>query len=201
MVCAILNLGVATWHDFLGVAGSQPPPICAGVRTQRGLACMLYDVTNRRFSMKTVAPVLIALAAVLPSSALAQANDDVFGDLISAKSLKCTFAPGTVAEWKGGEFALSKDQWKGDTHFDSIDLKQSRARLIGNATATDVLVLPTAQGLSFLEATDSGNVILTTVFAARCGPAGSFCAVMSRHVNLVGEVFPSQYYGSCVVWQ
>jgi len=130
-----------------------------------------------------------------------QCQQEPITQLVSARSLECLFGPGTVAEWKAQRFTISQDLWKGDTHFDSIDPKGGKARLIGNQGATDVLVLPSSSGLTFVEATSAGNFSFTTVYASHCGAAGIFSAVMSRHMNLLGEPLSSQYHGTCKILQ
>jgi len=121
----------------------------------------------------------------VPGQAVAQ--QEPIAALVATKSLLCVFGPGTVAEWGARGFSISHDAWKGDTHYDSINSKEGKARLIGNQGATDVLVLTSPEGLTFLEAIGTGNFSFTTVYASYCGAVGSFCAVMSRHMNLLGQ--------------
>jgi hypothetical protein len=80
--------------------------------------------------------------------------------------------------------------------FDSINYERRTAKMIGNQLISDVQVLPTASGISFLELTPSGDVILTTVFPANAGDK-KFSAVMSRHISMMGDPVPSQWHGTC----
>ena len=80
--------------------------------------------------------------------------------------------------------------------FDAIDTKKGRARLIGNVGAEDVIVWLTAIGLTFVEATPSSNINVTTVFANKVGR--DYIYVQSRHVVLLSSgPLPSQYHGTC----
>ncbi len=143
----------------------------------------------------------LVFIAVVFSTSHALGQTEPVQKLLSAKSLKCQFRPGTIAEWKETKFKVDNDKWQGETYYDSIDINQQQARLIGNQGAVDVMVLPSPAGITFLEATSVGNVNFTTVYSAYCGPPGNFCAVMSRHMNLRGTPLSSQYHGTCRVWQ
>ena len=67
--------------------------------------------------------------------------------------------------------------------------------MIGNAAAVDIILLPGADRLSFIERTPVGAVNLTTVYAWRDSDGG-FKTVHSRHTAVVGPS-PQQYYGRC----
>jgi len=129
------------------------------------------------------------------------AEDDVFSRLLGAKCLKCSFKEGVVTEWHPKGLKIESDQWKGETIFDSIDIKQGEARIIGNQGSSDIILIGSPTGLTFIEQTGSGNVIFTTVFPLYSPGTDQFCAVMSRHMNLFTKALPSQYYGTCRVWE
>lgn len=122
-------------------------------------------------------------------------------ELMVTRSLKCTFGPGVSAEWDSGELQVERVKWGTTTpfHFDSIDAAEGSARMIGNAGSEDVRVLPTPNGLTFVEITAVGNLNFTTVFASVRAGTHEFHAVTSRHVSIFGPL-PSQYYGSCKAW-
>lgn len=120
--------------------------------------------------------------------------------LIRARSLKCTFGPGASARWETGEPKISLDQFDITYLFDSIDLKSGKARFLGNQGAGDVMVYPTPAGITFIEETGSGNLAFTTVFSTLIKGTDEFVGVTSRHMDFFGHLLPSQYQGTCKIW-
>lgn len=147
--------------------------------------------------MRNLYALLVALIALSLTSA--QAADNAAAQLVAARSLKCHFGPGTEAQWKGNEPAVRSTRFDEDIQFDSIDLRKESARVIGSAGASDVRVLNTAVGLSFLE-TAPAVLDITTVFAVSTNN-NEFPAVDSRHVMVLGKTMAEQFYGTCKVWQ
>lgn len=146
---------------------------------------------------RVTAVVLLLLA----SGAYAEQVDEAFGRLLRARSLRCDLQTGTQASWDGGTLKLQPASFGegGRVTFDSIDTKSGKARLIGNAGASDIQVVPTAIGLTFVEQTAFGNLNFTTVFASYDSLSSRrFVAVASRHQDLNGP-FPSQYHGTCSI--
>ena len=129
------------------------------------------------------------------------AEDDLFSRLLRAKCLKCSFKEGVSTSWHAKGVKIESDQWKGDTIFDSIDTKNGKARIVGNRGASDVILIGSPSGITFIETSDIGNMVFTTVFPLYRPGTDQFCAVMSRHMNLITESLPSQYYGTCRVWE
>ena len=129
------------------------------------------------------------------------AEDEVFSRLLGAKCLKCSFKEGVSTSWSSKGVKIESDQWKGDTIFDSIDIKQGKARIVGNQGASDIILIGSPSGITFIESTGIGNMVFTTVFPFYKPGTNEFCAVMSRHMNLMTEALPSQYYGTCKVWE
>ncbi|WP_041280387.1 hypothetical protein [Desulfosudis oleivorans] len=127
------------------------------------------------------------------------AEDEVFHRLLAAKCLKCNFQEGVSTSWPGKEINVESCQWKSETVFDAMNIRQARARVIGNQGTSDVMLLGSPSGLTFLESTCAGNMIFTTVFPFYKPGTDEFCAVMSRHMNLTNKALPSQYYGTCKV--
>jgi hypothetical protein len=125
--------------------------------------------------------------------------------LFAAKSLKCNFRLGSVGEWDESGPKVERDsKGLGILHFDGIDLDHRRARLIGNQGAGDISVIAGPAAINFVERTPAGSLIVTTVFAAYQPNTTTFVAVTSRHVSLGlvgGGAVPSQYYGTCQVWE
>jgi hypothetical protein len=122
---------------------------------------------------------------------------------LGAKCLKCSFKEGVSTSWhaKDKGVKIESNQWKGDTIFDSIDIKQGKARIIGNQGSSDIILIESLSGITFIEKTDIGNMVFITVFPLYKPGTDQFCAVMSRHMNLITEALPSQYYGTCRVWE
>jgi hypothetical protein len=71
-----------------------------------------------------------------------------------------------------------------------IDSTTGKAYVLGNNGSEEVTMLSSGKGISFIEITDVGNVMVTTVDA-------SGISVHSRNSIILGELVPSQYYGSC----
>jgi hypothetical protein len=160
---------------------------------------------------------VVATAAVLSvlaystSAILAQSRPSTILSLTEVTSLRCFSGTGYSVSWDDGkpEFKLGRFPSEGEhMQFDAIDVKNGRARLIGNAGAADVEVLETKKGLHFFERTGTGNLNVTTVFslAPEQLPPRSFVFVASRHVDLgmpeLGpSIYASQYHGICKAWE
>ena len=147
--------------------------------------------------MKTIAVILFFLTIASPSFAV----DEAFDKLLIAKSLKCELGPGVSTEWDEGKIKTESGKFGSSLHFDSIDLEKGTARIIGNQGAEDILSILTLAGISFVETTGLGNMILTTVFFEYTDKnSKQYKMVQSRHVSLMSNAFPSQYYGNCKIW-
>jgi hypothetical protein len=141
------------------------------------------------------------LGTVLLPVTPAHAFDEAFVTLTGAKSLRCSVGPGASSNWQSGRSVVEKATFGKDVvlHFDAIDLRTGKARVIGNAGAENVAAWGTQSGVHFVEQTTSGNVVLSTVFAERASN-GEFMFVTSRHMNLSGGPLPSQFHGTCKPW-
>ena len=133
------------------------------------------------------------------SQAWAGTLDDAFQILKDAKTIKCVFSSGYVADWQTGKMEPKTDKTIMTAHFDAIDWKAGKARSLGNQGAANERVTLTPSGLNFIEETNSGNLTVTTVFAAYKAGTNEFIAVFSRHMNILGVAIPSQYHGTCMV--
>lgn len=71
-----------------------------------------------------------------------------------------------------------------------VDFNTQKAYLMGNNGSSEVQMIPNADGVSFIEITGSGNVMVTAIAVA-----GD--AVHSRNGIMFKELIPSQYYGKC----
>jgi hypothetical protein len=71
-----------------------------------------------------------------------------------------------------------------------IDTDAKKAYLLGNAGSSEVEIIPNTDGVSFVEITNSGNVMVTAI-------ATGGDAVHSRNGIMLKSLVPSQFYGSC----
>lgn len=145
-------------------------------------------------------PKVILLLMVAAS--VIEISDASGQDLLQARSIRCEWERGTQAEWDNGKLSLKQGSFGKDATvtFDSINIQKRTARIVGNAGASDVVVIPTADGMTFLERTALGSVNVTTVFAEGVGPSKQLVGVTSRHISLSGP-FPSQWHGPCRILQ
>ena len=72
----------------------------------------------------------------------------------------------------------------------TVDKETSVAKVIRKNGITDVQLLPTGGGFTFIEVNERGNVLTTTVDIH--GKSAH-----SRNTILDGELIPSQFYGTC----
>ncbi len=128
-----------------------------------------------------------------------------FDKLLKARSIRITLINGATAHWSKAtkEPKIEIGQWSSkekdrDFVFDSIDLKKGKARMIGNQGATDVSVFATAEGISFIEKSDVGNVFFTTVFYDCVKDTQDYIVVHSRHLGgfVADKPMPSQWHGT-----
>lgn len=73
-----------------------------------------------------------------------------------------------------------------------VDPGTKKAYLMGNAGSSEVEIIPNTDGISFVEITDSGNVMVTAI-------TKSGSAVHSRNGIMFKDLVPSQYYGKCAL--
>lgn len=82
----------------------------------------------------------------------------------------------------------------GDFKFTIIyDSEDDSAYVSGNNGAEKLAVIHGTNQISFVEVTDTGNVMSTTV------SKDNLQAVHSRNTTILGKLIPSQYYGKCAV--
>lgn len=171
-----------------------------------------------------IKPALSILFFILIAPALAIAEAPDLGEppteykmaiyeLISAKSIECHFPQGSFANWQGKSMKLEEDHMSNAIHFDNIDTSNKKqARMIANGGATDVRAFMSPTGITFIENTDIGNFIYTTVFPSYLGNKKinsepqkdtflfqkAYIAVTSRHsyAPIIGAM-PSQFHGYC----
>jgi len=137
---------------------------------------------------------------------LAEINRIQRKHFFKAKSFKCTFENGYFARWENGHLESKVLKENLTLIFDSINLKNKTARLIGNQGTSDISANKTFGGITFVEITSVGSFITTTIYIPtklvdKDVTAFVFLAVHSRHiVPFLGEPLSSQYYGKCKIW-
>ena len=71
-----------------------------------------------------------------------------------------------------------------------VDFDTGKGYILGNVGSSEISILQSDGGMSFIEVTAVGNVMTTTM-------DDSGKSVHSRNSVMFGELLPSQYYGSC----
>lgn len=170
--------------------------------------------------------IVIALLVIAPTlqflSVTTFAQDsDAASRLLQAQSIRCVWGTGTQGSWQDGEPLLEQGTFGDDATatvtYDSIDTENGSARVIGNAGAYDVVAIPMPVGLTFIEQGSEviSGLSVTTVFTrtverdalsiaerAQGRVDDSFyVAVISRHLNILGSIAPSQWHGTCRILQ
>lgn len=114
----------------------------------------------------------------------------------SPETLKCYFKEGVTATLSGSDINLEKNKgFKNEPIiFDKINLKTNKARMIGNVGTASIYATPSDGGFTFIEITPSGNMVVTSIYSQK---NEQYFAVMSRHMDILGEVIISQQYGFC----
>lgn len=80
----------------------------------------------------------------------------------------------------------------------AMDPETSKSYIVGNMGTSDLHTIPTDRSLVFIEMSDSGNVMTTTVMLKGGLGTRAGDAVHSRHTVMGSALLPSQYYGRCV---
>jgi hypothetical protein len=112
-----------------------------------------------------------------------------------SKAFVCKFTQGAAARYDEAEWSVKVLNEKMEFTFAGLNPQQGKAQMVGNVGASDVRFWKGAWTWNFVEVTDTGNVMTTTVFETSNGK--DYPAVHSRHTSVAGEPFPSQYRGIC----
>ena len=118
--------------------------------------------------------------------------------LASAKVLACSFPAFGSARWDAATPQVVNGSQDFSFKIDLIDYKKKNARIVAEGTAFATLLM-TPMAMNVIEQTNSGNVILTSIFMG--GNQGkTYLAVHARHLGEPdGPPRTSQAYGSCVL--
>jgi hypothetical protein len=72
-----------------------------------------------------------------------------------------------------------------------IDTQAEKSYMVGNNGSSEVKLFANDDGFTLVEITEAGNVMVTAItYKGK--------SVHSRSTMMVGDIVPSQYYGSCV---
>jgi hypothetical protein len=117
--------------------------------------------------------------------------------LAAAQTLECAFTSYAVTGWKDGVPTTVTTDETFKFQIAIVNLKKSRARIIGEQASEDATAVLTPTGLNVIEQTPLGNFLVTTVFTTRAADE-RFLAIHSRHVgDTAAAPSPSQHYGTC----
>ena len=149
--------------------------------------------TWKLFSNKTKLTFLLALTFLF----LFSGSSVVYAEsaLLNSKTLKCSFPEGVFTHWEDGKFSTKPSGGMSDIVFDSIDINQGKARMIGNAGTADVTVDAFLEAIHLTEHTISGTRHTVSIFDKSVKGKTKFLAVYSRHTS---ALYFSQYYGKCI---
>ena len=144
--------------------------------------------------------VLLA-AMTVGGTARAQTRPDA--RLAAAKKLSCVFPVMATGTWKGGEPQAEIKPVTLSVGFDSVNVDEGTARVIGAFGPSDIIVRLAYGTLHFVQSFREGPVYITTIFPKETRN-GRLQAVHTRHeyteVSLPGFTSrPEQYYGECAV--
>jgi hypothetical protein len=152
---------------------------------------------------RLVRVLALATTLVLGSDAIhAQPSRPV---LATVKSVSCKFSLLATGTWKNGEAQAEVKPASLSFTFDSINIEEGTARVIGNFGPSDIIARLSMGTLHFLQSFSEGPIYTTTVFPKETR-SGKLQAVHTRHeyteVSLPGFTSrPEQYYGECEVQQ
>lgn len=125
-----------------------------------------------------------------------------YDDLMNATKIKLTVEKGTTGKWIDGKLKMMSEKWAiekgGQFIIDDIDLENKTATMVGKNGTSNLSVYKTSAGLHFTELSSFGSPLYLTVYAKRIS-ATKFVFVYSRHMKIVANPLPSQWYGECEI--
>jgi len=113
--------------------------------------------------------------------------------LLFSMSCHAAFADTTTFECNYGTYSDEKGNHKAKGKFAMsflVDPAVKKAYMVGSLGNTEVELIPNTRGLTFVEVTATGNVMVTVI-------SDDGHSVHSRNGLVLGEIVPSQYYGRC----
>ena len=121
--------------------------------------------------------------------------------LVTSGMLHCTFPLYATVEMVKGTPDVIQGKQELTFKIAGIDTTRRSAQIVGATGTAEATLLLTTTGLTVIERTPIGNVVVTTVFVA--GGQGTLRrAVHSRHIgDPTAPPSPSQSYGTCDIVQ
>lgn len=135
---------------------------------------------------------------VIPSVTVGQVPPQP--SLEGTRSWRCEFPSIASNDWTRDRPTPTLSTQDFSFHIDNVDVAEGTARFVGNVGSADLEVVRGYEALHFFERTPSGNLHVTTIFAASAG-ADRLKAMHSRHALILGDPLPSQAYGYCRPWE
>jgi len=189
-------------------ADVSAPTSTTRVSTPDSIAPKAQERASSRQEPAPAAKAVSAPALELPGGGLtAQRSGDLvpLDKLLSSMRVRCVFDRGAGGQWPSGKLFPHTAAWQGGpVDFESVDILDNRARLVGSQGLTgtidgitDIRVTATNSGLHFSGFKPDGELFATTVFGA-LDSDGRYLAVMSTH----GTGFDhesAQFYGACTL--
>ena len=130
-----------------------------------------------------------------------------FADIYNANSFKCNYYYVAIGEIKNNKYKIetSKENKMGFSYV-NIDLKNGSAQMVGNAGTEDVTAISAQpSGVHFVEMTSAGNLTMTTIYPQEIGNNSLgqklFSSSHSRHMAMMYNSLPQQYYGQCALME
>jgi hypothetical protein len=143
--------------------------------------------------------IFLILFCLLYSNAVA--------DVYQAKSFKCNYYYVAIGEIKNNKYKIdtSKEDKMGFSYV-NIDLINGSAQMVGNGgTANVTAISAQPSGVHFVEMTSAGNLTMTTIYPQEIGynSLGQklFSSSHSRHMAMINNSLPQQYYGQCALME
>ena len=130
-----------------------------------------------------------------------------FADIYNANSFKCDYYYVALGEIKNNKYKIdtSKED-KMKFSYVNIDLNNGSAQMVGNGgTANVTAISGQPSGVHFVEMTSAGNLTMTTIYPQEIGynSLGQklFTSSHSRHMAMISNSLPQQYYGQCALME
>jgi len=128
-------------------------------------------------------------------------------DVYQAKSFKCNYYYVAIGEIKNNKYKIdtSKEDKMGFSYV-NIDLINGSAQMVGNGGTANVTAIGAQpSGVHFVEMTSAGNLTMTTIYPQEIGynSLGQklFSSSHSRHMAMINNSLPQQYYGQCALME
>jgi hypothetical protein len=143
--------------------------------------------------MNSLAGTVALLVVAIASAGAARSEGDDKGPA----RLACTFSAGTSTSYDGGAFS-SKPASPLSFSLAKIDLEGQSAELMAGADARPltVRIVRAINANHFLEVVNEGFLNLTTIYD-KDSKTGTYPAVHSRHLGILGQPVFGQYSGTC----